>query len=124
MGEKAFVVKAGAAEIKSLRHGRGTVEMLVGAHSGAAMVDLHINMIAPNSAPGPRHLHSVCENVYYVLSGSGRIEAGGLHYEVSSGDAVFIPPGVPHSATNSGKEPLRILEVYAPVGVDFIEVDQ
>ena len=43
--------------------------------------------------------------------------------EVKAGDTVFIPPGVPHSATNIGDGDARLLEIYAPLDVDFIEVD-
>jgi mannose-6-phosphate isomerase-like protein (cupin superfamily) len=119
---KPVVLPAGAAQMKELRYGRGLVEMLVGTHNGAQQVDLHLNVIRPGTPPGPRHLHTKCENVYYVLSGRGSINIADDDHAVTAGDVIFIPPGVPHSASNVGEEELRLLEIYAPADVDFVEV--
>lgn len=112
-----------SAPRKELRYGRGSVVRLVDAGIGARQVDLHLNTINPGTAPGPYHLHNQVENVYYVLEGRGVIRIDGTDHEVAPGQAVFIPPGVPHSAHNSGDGPLRLLEIYAPVDVDFVEVE-
>ncbi|MBT8460899.1 MAG: cupin domain-containing protein [Gemmatimonadetes bacterium] len=51
----------------------------------------------------PRHTNTV-EHEQYVLRGRARIGIGEDVYEVSAGDVVFIPAGVPHyyQAANSG----------------------
>jgi mannose-6-phosphate isomerase-like protein (cupin superfamily) len=116
------IVHPDDAPRKELRYGRGSVVRLVDAGIGARQVDLHLNTITPGTAPGPYHLHKQVENVYYVLSGEGVIRIDGTDHRVVPGDAVFIPPGVPHSATNVGESELRLLEIYAPVDVDFVEV--
>ena len=117
------IVHPDGAPHKELRYGRGSVVRLVDAEIGARQVDLHLNTITAGSAPGPYHLHKQVENVYYVLSGTGVIRIDGTEYRVAPGDAVFIPPGVPHSASNVGESELRLLEIYAPVDVDFVEVN-
>jgi mannose-6-phosphate isomerase-like protein (cupin superfamily) len=116
------LVRAADAPRTQLRYGRGTVLRLVDAAIGARAVDMHLNTIRAGSAPGPYHLHTRCENVYYVLSGLVRIRIDGVDHDASPGDAVFIPPGVPHSATNAGADDARLLEIYAPAEVDFVEV--
>ena len=122
MTGSAAVVPGGRAETKALRHGRGVMEMLVGAHNGAIQIDMHVNVIFPGTAPGPRHLHTTSENAYYVLAGTGLIVLGDSSFQVSPGDAVFVPPGVPHSASNIGDDELRLLEIYSPVDTDFVEL--
>ncbi|HEX2222234.1 MAG TPA: cupin domain-containing protein [Candidatus Limnocylindria bacterium] len=119
---RARLIRAGDAPLTELRYGRGTMLRLVGPAIGARAVDLHLNTIRAGSAPGPYHLHTGSENVYYVLSGQVRIRIDGVDHDASPGDAVFIPPGVPHSATNAGEEDARLLEIYAPAEVDFVEV--
>jgi mannose-6-phosphate isomerase-like protein (cupin superfamily) len=116
------VIDPSTAPTKELRYGRGSVIRLVDAEIGARQVDLHLNTVNPGTAPGPYHLHRQVENVYYVLEGKGCIRIDGVDHIVAPGQAVFIPKGVPHSVHNPGEEPLRLLEIYAPVDVDFVEV--
>jgi mannose-6-phosphate isomerase-like protein (cupin superfamily) len=117
------IIDPETAPTKELRYGRGSVIRLVDAGIGAQQVDLHLNTITAGTPPGPYHLHRNVENVYYVLSGRGCIRIDSVDHFVEPGQAVFIPKGVPHSAHNPGTEPLRLLEIYAPVDVDFEEVD-
>ena len=117
------VIDPGSAPTKELRYGRGSVVRLVDAGIGAQQVDLHLNTINAGTPPGPYHLHRNVENVYYVLSGRGCIRIDGVDHIVEPGQAVFIPKGVPHSAHNAGETDLRLLEIYAPVDVDFEEID-
>jgi mannose-6-phosphate isomerase-like protein (cupin superfamily) len=108
----------------SLRYDRGFVTKLVGPEIGASKVDLHFNRIKIGSAPGPYHLHSNAENVYYVFSGVANIRSGDSQFVVTPGHVVFIPPMVPHGISNEGDEELVIMEIYAPAGADFVEVDE
>jgi mannose-6-phosphate isomerase-like protein (cupin superfamily) len=112
------------APTKELRYGRGSIIRFVDASIGAKHVDLHLNTIRAGSAPGPYHLHNEVENVYYILEGEVVIRIDGVDHQVAPGQVVFIPPGIPHSATNVGGTDARLLELYAPVDVDFIEVKE
>ena len=52
---------------------------------------------------------------YYILSGSGRVEVGGLPpHEVNAGDIVLIPPMCPQRITNTGQEDLVFLAICTP----------
>ena len=121
-GGARFVPK-GTAPTKSLRYGRGTIDRLVDQDVGASLVDFHVNTILAGSAPGPYHLHNDVENVYYVLSGRVLVRTDEGEREIGPGDAVFFPRGVAHSATNVGTEDARIVEIYAPCGPDFVELE-
>ncbi len=119
---EASVIRDGEGRESQLRYGRGRMIRLVDAEIGARQVDLHLNVILAGSAPGPYHYHPANENVYHVLEGRVRIRIDGADHDAGPGDTVFIPPGVPHSATNIGDGDARLLEIYAPAKVDFVEV--
>ena len=117
------VFDPGSIAPSMMRYDRGTVRHIVGPPVGASKIDLHMNTINVGSAPGPYHVHTNAENVYYVLSGRASIRSGGQTYSAGPGQVVFIPPHVPHSVSNDGDEDLVIIEIYAPADADFREVD-
>lgn len=119
---EARIIRDGQGRPSELRYRRGRMIRLIDAEVGAENVDLHINVILAGSAPGPYHLHTSAENVYHVIEGRVRIRIDGVDHDAGPGDTVFIPPGVPHSATNIGEGDARLLEIYAPAKVDFVEV--
>ena len=61
-----------------------------------------------------RHHHEQTEEVYYILSGRGRMTVGPEVREVAAGDAVFIPRRAEHTLENTGEEPMRLLLVCGP----------
>lgn len=56
------------------------------------------------------------EEIYLVVSGEGEMCLGDERQTVTSGQAVFIPPGVFHQLTNTGEAPLTMLYCYGPAG--------
>jgi mannose-6-phosphate isomerase-like protein (cupin superfamily) len=123
-GRSARLVRAGERRSSQLRYDRGSVEKIIDAELGAREVDVHVNRIRAGSQPGPYHLHTTSENVYLVLSGDVVVRIDGEDHRLAAGDAAFIPPGVPHSATNAGSTDAELIEIYAPADVDFVEVDE
>lgn len=119
----AVFVTAATAPTKSLRYDRGTHVRLVDEGIGALKVDLHINVLKAGGAPGPFHLHNDVENAYYVLHGTVLVRTADEERELRPGDAAFFPRGVAHSATNVGPDDAQLIEVYAPTGPDFVELD-
>jgi quercetin dioxygenase-like cupin family protein len=68
----------------------------------------------------PRHTNTV-EHEQYVLRGRASITVGQEQVEVTAGDVVFIPAGVPHSYHAEGQEPFEFLCVV-PNQPDVIEL--
>ena len=56
------------------------------------------------------------EEVYFVIEGTGEMCLGDERQTITSGQAVYIPPGVYHQMTNIGETPLRMLYCYGPAG--------
>ena len=75
---------------------------------------LNANIINPGTAVEP-HQHESVEHVYFILSGVGIVRIGNEEKEVREGDAVYLPPRVPHTMKNTGTYPLRFLAIGAKV---------
>ncbi len=56
------------------------------------------------------------EEVYFILDGTAEMCLGAERQTLTTGQTVFIPPGVFHQLTNIGDTPLRMLYAYGPAG--------
>ena len=56
------------------------------------------------------------EEVYFIVEGTGEMCLGEERQTVTTGQAVYIPPGVFHQLTNIGPTPLRMIYCYGPAG--------
>lgn len=56
------------------------------------------------------------EEIYFVLSGSGRMKVDQDETHVKPGDAVWVPVGSSHGLLNSGEEDCLILVFASQVG--------
>jgi mannose-6-phosphate isomerase-like protein (cupin superfamily) len=57
---------------------------------------------------------------FYVMAGTGRVEAGGKRAEVEDGTAVVVPAGVEYRLFNPGDQQLEMLMVAEEVPPGFI----
>jgi mannose-6-phosphate isomerase-like protein (cupin superfamily) len=63
----------------------------------------------------PRHYHAKTEEIYYIMSGSGKIVIDDKPYPVGPGHSILVPQGARHELTNTGNENLVYLCVDSPV---------
>lgn len=105
---------------REMLNNRGSILLLVTPALGARSSHVQLVTIRPSTPPGPKHLHTVSENILYVLEGEVRVQASDLEYSAGPGQAIFIPPKTPHSVSNAGAAILRMLEIYAPGDADFV----
>lgn len=112
------------AEERPMKRKGGRSLRIVDDTIGARTVDLHMNILPPTTEEeSPYHIHEHAENVYFVLEGQLSLRLGKDLVDVKAGQAVFIPPMLPHAVWNSGEGPARLLEMYSPPGPDFVVVD-
>ena len=123
MSAKALFTPLEDAPTDQMRLDRGTVAKLFGLHNGARHVDMHINLLEPDSGPGPYHYHAESDNVYFVLDGEISVVVEGEEFRLDRNDALFIPPGLRHATANCGDAPARFIEIYAPSAPDFHMAD-
>jgi quercetin dioxygenase-like cupin family protein len=90
----------------------GSLRWLVNAKldppSGITLGDVTTNPGQSN----PLHVHGNSDEVIYVLSGMCEQRVGKETVILKAGDALRIPPGVPHTARALGKTPMRAVVVY------------
>ena len=60
------------------------------------------------------HRHRESEELYHILTGSGRMRLDDDEFTIAPGDTILIPPGVAHCLRNTGDEALRLLCCCAP----------
>jgi mannose-6-phosphate isomerase-like protein (cupin superfamily) len=68
----------------------------------------------PAGGETTEHLHRAAEEIYYFVSGEGRMRLGDEESEVRPGETVVIPPGTRHKLWNPGSEPLVLLCCSSP----------
>jgi mannose-6-phosphate isomerase-like protein (cupin superfamily) len=87
--------------------------LLVMDRAEATASESFITVMEPGEAP-PLHVHHDTEQVFFVLSGQGRLIIGEDERDqgpIAPGDLVRIPPGTWHKVPCVGDEPLRYLVV-------------
>jgi mannose-6-phosphate isomerase-like protein (cupin superfamily) len=102
-GVPAFTTKDGS-EIR---------ELLAHRNSSIRNQSLAEARLPPGGATTP-HYHPQTEEIYYILSGAGRMRVGHETRDVGPGDAIAIPPGQIHQIENTGRDTLLFLCCCAP----------
>jgi mannose-6-phosphate isomerase-like protein (cupin superfamily) len=72
----------------------------------------------PPGGETAEHYHPRTEELYYFVSGTGRMRLADAEADVGPGDCVVIQPGTPHKLWNPGAEPLVLLCCCAPAYSD------
>jgi uncharacterized RmlC-like cupin family protein len=88
------------------RQGLDYFEGISAESAGSTGICMHLLEIPPGAQARP-HLHENHETAILVLSGTARMRYGdGLNdeLEVSQGDFLYIPPGMPHQPFNASSE--------------------
>jgi mannose-6-phosphate isomerase-like protein (cupin superfamily) len=95
---------------KQLRFGKGFRVALANARAQAAEM-----VIAPGDAEGgPRNRHRGADQWLYVVSGNGAARVNGRRVPLRAGTLILIEHRDRHEITNTGRTPLRTLNVYVP----------
>jgi mannose-6-phosphate isomerase-like protein (cupin superfamily) len=91
----------------------GTIQWLLNARlSPGAEQTLGICHILPGKA-NPLHYHPNCEELLYLLEGTGwhSLDDGGI--DLRPGMTIRVPAGVKHHLVNTGTGPLTCLVVFS-----------
>lgn len=59
-------------------------------------------------------VHPDTDQVFIFVDGRGEAEVGGESRPVAANDLVFVRAGTRHNFINKGKQPLRLITIYAP----------
>jgi mannose-6-phosphate isomerase-like protein (cupin superfamily) len=67
--------------------------------------------------PGP-HSHEANDDIFYVLEGRFRFQAGDTFIDAGPGDFLRVPAGVVHDFSNPGDVRAGLLNIYIPGGFE------
>src|SRR5438552_9507634 len=95
-------------QIKPWTETCGQIRPLIDEQDGAAAEVHHLEI-----TDAKLHYHERTDEVYYVLSGQGRMSLDEKEIELSEGVVVYVPRGVKHRAWGG----LKVLVVCIPRGV-------
>lgn len=85
-------------------------------NSGLAIKNMSIasGYLKPQQKALP-HFHKVSEEIYYVLSGSGKCRVGDVVEKIKEGNAVYIPAEAIHALENtSHTKTMKVLAICSP----------
>lgn len=115
MGTVCAMHKARRDEVEAFITADGsTIRELAGPAWTPARSQSLAEAIVPPGQETVAHLHPVAEELYYFVSGAGRMRLGNEEEPVRAGDCVVIPPGTPHKLWNAGPDDLVLLCCCAP----------
>lgn len=86
-----------------------------GSETGDALSVLE-SIVSPKAAT-PLHYHAAIE-IFLVTSGRLRLLCGGQRQDLDAGSSAVIPSGAHHGFVNLSGEPVRMLAIFSPGGVD------
>jgi len=85
---------------------------------GDGTLSLTETALAPGF-PGPLpHRHARMIDSFYVVEGTLAVTVEGAEHRLGPGSYAFVPPGVAHTFSNPGEEPVRMLNLQAPGGLE------
>ena len=121
---KVHVTNLETAPLRVLSpEGRGTHRLLMQGAEDVSTLDM-IRYEIRTRQQGVYHLHERTDNVMLVLSGTLEMIIDGQRHILHENDMIFIPRGVAHSSASGSDEPVRGIEIYAPVrGTDSVPVE-
>ena len=91
---------------------------LIEGFESAGLLALVEHNLAPHVLAAPLHRHSREDEYSLVIEGELGVYENGAEVVVGSGGLVFKPRGRWHTFWNAGDEPLRILELITPAGIE------
>lgn len=98
---------------ESMRGGKGTAQIkhIFKTDEFRGKARLLAEITLPIGSSIGFHQHDQEEEIFYFLSGQGRVDDQGVIKEVNPGDAVLTGGGNGHSVENIGDQPLVFLAV-------------
>ena len=88
--------------------------------------DVGVSFFLVDSPPGGGavlHKHPY-EEVFVTLEGEATFTVGDATIEVSAGQIVVVPAGVPHKFVNSGSGPLRQVDIHPSGRIRQVDIPE
>lgn len=79
--------------------------------------DLSMGMVVlPPGESGDPHTHEFSQEIWFVVSGQGKLIIGSEEVQLSSDMVVVAPAGVEHQIINDSERELKAIFMFTPAG--------
>ena len=119
MRDKAIVFQAGEGRLLSARGSAMFFKATRASTNGA--FSFMERSLPPGGRKPPPHIHTNCEEAFYVLDGEIEFSLGDDTVIGRSGSFVHVPGGVSHTFGNAAAAPSRVLIIHAPAMDGYFE---
>lgn len=119
MRNEAIVFGAGQGKVLTAR-GSTMVFKAIQASTNAAF-SLMERTLPPGGRKPPAHIHTNCEEAFYVLDGEVEFSLNATTVLGRPGTFVLVPGGVAHTFGNAGTATARLLVIHAPAMDAYFE---
>lgn len=102
----------------SVRSGASELLIKLGADDAGGHLALSQITLAPGFEGPPPHRHAVMVDAFCVLDGAVTFTVEGEPIEAGPGDVAFVAPGTLHTFANESRAPARMLNLFAPAGLE------
>jgi quercetin dioxygenase-like cupin family protein len=119
MRDKAIVFEPGEGKVLSAR---GSTMFFKATHASTnGAFSFMERTLPPSGRKPPPHIHTDCEEAFYVLDGEIEFILGDDTIIGRPGSFVLVPGGVSHTFGNAGAAPSRLLVLHAPAMDAYFE---
>ena len=120
-GDRGIVVGPDGGKARAVGADTYT-EIVVGTDTAGAYAVMVLDLIGDEPPP---HIHKNFEEAFYVLEGEAQFKMGERIVREKAGAFVLVPRGTPHTFSNPGTTPTRLLTIVSPPGFErfFEEID-
>jgi quercetin dioxygenase-like cupin family protein len=119
MRDKAIFFDAGAGKVLSAR---GSTIFFKATHASTnGAFSFMERTLPPGGRKPPPHIHTNCEEAFYVLDGEIEFSLGDDTVVGRPGSFVLVPGGVAHTFGNAAAVPSRVLIIHAPAMDRYFE---
>jgi mannose-6-phosphate isomerase-like protein (cupin superfamily) len=113
---EAVVLEPGGGEELDLGSSRSCVKAGAGDGMGSLAV---LETTVAAGFPGPvLHLHERMTDSFFVQEGTLTLQLGAETVKAGPDSYALVPPGNPHTFSTPGTEPVRVLNIFAPAGLE------
>ena len=116
---KGFKVAAGESRTGEHIHMMGVTANVLDVKISSGDTDGRLSVLeqighTPKGGP-PLHIHPHQDELFYVVEGDYQFQVGEERFELTTGDTIFLPRGVPHAFAQR-TEAARMIVTYQPSG--------
>jgi quercetin dioxygenase-like cupin family protein len=119
MRNEAIIFEPGQGKVLAARRSTMVFKAIRASTNGA--FSLMERTLPPGGRKPPPHIHTNCEEAFYVLEGEVEFSVGAATYVGRPEAFVLVPGGVGHTFGNVGTAPARLLVIHAPAMDAYFE---